>query len=108
MMKSKNILNDEVLNEAIEKMKRGDKETILDGVSSSVPLLVLDSVIYGGKYKVKDLSYIERLKEHLHNSNMTFFGTPLSSFVKATLDVLDVQPYEGTDQYIKNWIDTLR
>ena len=40
MMKSKNILNDEVLNEAIEKMKRGDKETIVYCVSSSVPLLV--------------------------------------------------------------------
>lgn len=108
MMKSKNTLGDEALIETIEKMKHGDKETIISCINSHVPLLVLDSVIYGGKHKVKELSYIEKLKEHLHNSNVAFFGTPLSTYIKAALDVLDVLPYNGDDEYVKNWIEVLR
>lgn len=113
-MKSKNtvtdivIANDDDMANAVEKMEKGDIDTIISCVYSDIPILVLNAIIFGGQHRIKDASFIRRLKEDLIFSDITFFGKKLSDFVEVTLDLLDVQKYKGNDDYIKELINTFR
>lgn len=91
MMKSKNT------DEVIKLMEENNIEAIIFGAESDLPILNLNSVIFGAKYKVSSEKFISLLKEKLIKSEASFFGMSLSKIVTAALDVLGVEKYSGND-----------
>ncbi len=81
-----------------------DKNAIISGISSDVPIVQINAVIAGAQMHLKENTYIDGLKR-LKGSMITFFGMPMSAFVTAALDVLGVEAYNGDDEFIKRLID---
>lgn len=81
------------------------KTMVLKYASSDSPIENLNAVLYGAKYKLSDERFILALHKML-DSDARFFGTPLSSFVQAALDVLGVQKYSGDDDYVMELIQS--
>ena len=84
------ITSDNDISNAINKMENGDIDTIIACANSKIPILVLNAVIFGGKHQVRNKSFIQKLKEDLLFSHITFFGKEFTDYVKNTLDLLDV------------------
>ena len=66
----------------------------------------LNSILFGAKYGVRAERFITRLIDMSTDNATTFFGTPMSSFAKAALDILGVEKYTGDDDYIRIMIDS--
>lgn len=103
MTKSKNMDIDDV-QYIIDRMKEGHIEAVLYGIKSDVPILNFNAVAYGAKYQCHEKEFIDALKNKFINSDITFFGMEMKSFVIAALDVLNVQKYTGNDTFIKQLI----
>lgn len=100
MMKSKDTI------EIIKLMEANNIEAIIFGAKSDLPILNLNAVLYGAKYKVSSEKFISLLKEKLIKSEASFFGVPLSSYIVAALDVLGVEKYSGDDNLIIRLVDS--
>lgn len=98
MMKSSDTKNE------IEKMSQNDLEAIIDGAKSDLPILNLNSVLFGIKFGIKSDEYISLLRDKLIKSESAFFGVPLSNYVYAALDILEIQKYTGIDTVVLNLI----
>ncbi len=103
-MKSVNT-NDNIQN-LINKMAQNDGTAILIGAKSDKPILNLNAVIFGTKFKCKSQDFIDVLKTKLFNSDKSFMGTPLKVFVTAALDILEVKKYNGNDAEIRKLINS--
>lgn len=93
-------------DEMISEMKNNNVDVIISGATSSSPLLNLNAVLYGTKFKIKSKEFTSALKDNLVHSNEKFFGMPLSEIVIAALDVLGVEKYSGTDKLILRLISS--
>ena len=92
------------INTIINNMSNNDLDSIILGVKSDIPVLNLNAVIFGTRFNVKDVDFITALTDDLISSKETFFGNDLSSFVRASLDLLGIQPYNGDDDFTKRLI----
>lgn len=101
MKKSENMNNDIL----ISKMRTGDVETIISCVRSKTPIVVLNSIIFGTINNVSNTDFINQIKA-LTDSDITFFGNPLSAFAVAALHLLKIKEYNGTDRLINDLIDS--
>ena len=88
------------IEEEIKKMSENNYELIISGAQSDIPILNLNAVLFGAKFRLRSPEFISILEDRLINSDCTFFGMPLYNFVCAALDVLDVKKYEGNDDHI--------
>lgn len=97
-MKSVNTNNS--VNSLIARMSTNDMHAVLLGAKSDIPILNLNAVIFGTKFRCTSPEFIELLKTKMLDSSVSFMGTPLESFATAALDILGVQEYNGTDDFI--------
>ena len=100
------VISDEIQN-LIDRMSQNDTEAILLGAKSNIPILNLNSILFGTKFKITEEEFLEVLKTKLLNSDDSFMGTPLKIFAVASLDVLGVQKYTGKDAEICNLINSI-
>lgn len=84
-------------------MEQNDVNAILCGIHSTLPILNLNAIIFGTKFKIKNPDFISEMKNNLIKSNVKFFGTKLSSFVIASLHILGIQKYSGNDTFIRRY-----
>lgn len=101
MMKSKNIAGNKNL---IDEMRNNNLEAIIYGIQSEVPILNLNAIIFGTKFNVTNLEFINRIKDELVNSKVTLFGVELNNYAIASLHLLGVKKYEGNNETIKRII----
>lgn len=102
MKKSKNTnIN---IKEEIYKMSQNDRNAIIYGIRSEIPILNLNAIVFGTKFKYSEPEFIEIMKGNFADSEITFFGNELRKFVSASLHLLGVQEYSGDDLLIKNLI----
>ncbi len=92
------------VKEMIHKMTQNDHDAIISGIHSDIPILNLNAIIYGTRYKYNDPEFIDTMKLRFADSKITFFGMELSEFVSASLHLLGVQEYAGDDLLVKNLI----
>lgn len=89
----------------ISKMRAGDVETIISCVRSQTPIIVLNSIIFGTINGVSNIDFINQVKV-LTDSDVTFFGNPLSAFAVAALHLLKIKEYNGNDRLINDLINS--
>ncbi len=98
-------LEDMNTQELISEMQSQNYDAILYCIKAKLPILNLNAVVFGARYKYKSDDFLRSLVL-LESSPHSFFGMPMSSFVLAALDVLDVRHYDGDDEFIKRIIQS--
>ncbi len=90
----------------IDAMYKGDKETIIEGISSKTQIVVANAVIAGAQQSIKEPKFIAELKNLVNDTEIVLMGIPVSSIATAALDILDIIKYEGDDEYIQSLINS--
>ena len=95
------------LRECLADKSQTEIEMILTQLSGSKsPMERLNAILFGAKYKVKTAQFIDNVSRMAGDEANTFFGTPMSSFATAVLDVLGVKKYTGDDGYILEMVES--
>ena len=89
----------------IDEMHAGNTEEILRNISANVPILVLNAMMAGIRYGVKEASFIEGVRKAEENEAV-LLGVPVCKVATAALHLLNVKPYTGTDQLIMELIES--
>lgn len=89
---------------AIKRMSDNDVQEIINCINSELPILKLNAIMFGTKFKIKKSEFVNALKNISTNSKITFFGVGLSKFALASLHLLKIQEYEGTDDTVNRFI----
>lgn len=92
------------LKHKIEAMYKGDKETILKGISSKTQIMVANAVIAGTQQGITDTVFVDELKKLVSNTEIILMGIPISNIAIAALDILGITKYNGNDEYIESLI----
>lgn len=91
----------------INKMELGNEEAIITGIHSQIPIVNINAIIFGTRYKCKSEDFIQAIKNNFVDSDASFFGgIMLSDFAKASLHILNVTEYDGDREMIKRLIDS--
>ena len=88
----------------IDTMYKGDRETLLKGISSKVQIIVANAVIAGTQQGLTDTVFVDELKKLVSNTEIILMGIPISNIAVAALDILGIIKYDGDDEYIQNLI----
>ena len=95
------------LRECLADKSQAEIETVITLLSESKsPMERLNAILFGAKYKVKTAQFIDNVSRMTSGETNTFFGTPMSSFATAALDVLGVKKYTGDDGYILEMVES--
>lgn len=105
MIKNSNNMNLEIQT-LIDQMADNNACAILKGINSDIPILNLNAIIFGTKYKFNNNDFVNTIKERFVDSNIKFFGTELKCFAIASLHLLNVQKYVGSDRTILRLIES--
>ena len=105
MIKNSNNMNLEIQT-LIDQMADNNACAILKGINSDIPILNLNAIIFGTKYKFNNFEFVNNIKERFVDSNIKFFGTELKCFAIASLHLLNVQKYVGFDRTILRLIES--
>lgn len=92
------------LKYSINAMYKGDRETILKGISSKTQIMVANAVIAGTQQGITDTVFVDELKKLVSNTEIILMGIPISNIAIAALDILGITKYHGDDEYIKSLI----
>ena len=99
-------MNLEKLGNYMETATASEIEEEVFKLSESGGLRRLNSILYGAKYQVRSERFINNVIAMSSDDQTKFFGTPISSFAKAALDILGVKKYTGDDRYIHEMIES--
>ena len=89
----------------INAMHKGDIDAILNGISSPVPVAVLNAILVGTQRNLRDTAFIDGVKK-AGKSQENLLGIPLKSVAAASLHLLNVQEYSGNDSMVLAMIDS--
>jgi len=89
----------------INSMHEGKKESILSGISSDIPIVVLNAILAGTRISLHDKGFLDGVRAAEKNHVDTMLGIPLSKFATASLHLLGIKEYTGTDSVIKKMIE---
>ena len=92
------------LKYSINAMYKGDRETILKGISSKTQIMVVNAVIAGTQQGITDTVFVDELKKLVSNTEIILMGVPISNIAIAALDILGITKYDGDDEYIQSLI----
>lgn len=96
MTKSKNT----DFNAIIDLMASGNEEAIILGINSITPILNMNAIIFGAKFKCTNKIFVDALSNRFIRSPVTLMGNEISQFALAALDVIGIQKYYGNDEFI--------
>lgn len=91
--------------QAIDSMYNGDIAIIKECITSTIPNLVMNSIIAGVKIGLKDKEYIEKLKTNCSNKTV-LMGVCLGDVAEAAFCILTNKPYLGNNLTIKSLINS--
>lgn len=92
-------------NSLIEKMKKGEKQAIIDGLSHSGAIYRMNAISFSSIFNVRDDEVKERIKS-LKDDDITLDGYSVSDFAMAALDLMKIEKYTGGKASVKNLIDS--
>ena len=87
----------------IDEMHNGNRELIIENISSQIPMLVLNAIVAGTKLAIQTPAFLDGLKA-AEKSEVVLLGIPLSNFATAALHLLGRRKYEGNDPIIVSMI----
>ena len=87
----------------INEMHNGSIEIILQGISSTTPLILLNAIIAGTKLGIKEKEFVEGLKKAEQSEEM-LMGVPIKEFASASLEILEIQKYLGDNNRVKEMV----
>ena len=96
----------DTIDTAFKEMVDNNVSALMEGINSNIPILNLNAIIFGTRYKFNNDDFINTIKERFVDSNIKFFGTELKCFAIASLHLLNVQKYVGTDRTILRLIES--
>lgn len=84
-----------------------DKEfdKIMQNISSSNPFLIMNAIIEGTKHNITDKRFINAVKHNKSNEE-TILNIPIRCIAQASLHILNIEQYIGTDNLVKRLIQT--
>lgn len=88
----------------IDKMHNGSIESIMKGISSDIPIVILNAIIAGTRLELKNIVFTEGINKTKRSAEV-LLGVPIRNFAIASLDVLGIEKYLGDDIRIKELID---
>ena len=83
------------VQQRIDEMKNGNISEIKRSISSEIPILIMNSLIFGANNVVDD-DYIKKVKT-MCSDDTALMGFQISSVAKAVLCVLTGTKYSGDD-----------
>jgi len=89
----------------IDDMHKGNVDAIVSGISSPVPIVVLNAILAGTQHHLLNAAFVEGVKR-ASESDETLLGVPLKSFAAASLHLLGEKKYSGKDSAILTMIDS--
>ena len=88
----------------INDMHKGNVDAIMSGISSLVPIVVLNAIVAGTQYNLRNAAFVDGVKQ-ASESDVTLLGVPLKSFAAASLHLLGEEKYSGKDGMVLTMID---
>ncbi len=88
------------------KMISGDKEVIRMGLFSESKYIRMDALIWATYHCITENDIIERIKD-LKKDNDVLSGYTVGNFAVAALENLNLEKYDGNDEYQKSLIKNL-
>lgn len=89
----------------LQRMKKGDKSAILEGLRHSGALFRINGIMNAERYSLKDKEIIDSIL-NLKCDKISFDGYSVSDFAISALDLLNLEKYEGNDVAIKQLIES--
>ena len=89
----------------IERMRNGDREAIMKGLSCQGAIYRMDAIAFASLNNIKDAEIVKRLKE-LKKDDVFLDGYTVGDFAVAALDNLGIEKYIGDDVRMKNLIES--
>ena len=90
-------------NSLIEKMRKGEKQAIIDGLSRSGAIYRMNAISFSSIHKIKDAEVEKRIKA-LKEDDIILDGYSVSDFALAALDLMKVEKYTGDKRSVLNLI----
>ena len=87
----------------IDAMHNGSVAAIVKGVSSSVPLVVMNAILAGTEQDLHDTAFIDGVRR-AGESSAILLNIPLRSVAAASLHLLGAEQYRGQDSMIWSMI----
>lgn len=92
-------------NSLIERMRKGEKQAIIDGLSHSGAIYRMNAIAFSSLSRIKDAEVEKRIQE-LKEDDIILDGYSVSDFALAALDLMKVESYAGNKRSVKNLIDS--
>lgn len=89
----------------INDMHNGNIDAIMNGISSPVPIVVLNAILAGTQRNLHNAAFVDGVKKASQN-NETILGIPIKAFAAASLHLLDEEKYSGKDTVILTMINS--
>jgi hypothetical protein len=91
------------MNETIKKMQSGDISTLKNGFNAKGAIYRVNAIAWATKNNIIDEELIAYIKKSI-NDNTLISGYTVGQFALASLDILNIQKYQGDDISVKNLI----
>lgn len=95
----------ENVQKLIDDMHGGNTDAIINNISSEVPFVVLHAIMSGTKSGLKEPAFLEGVRS-AEASDASLLGIPVSKVATASLHLLDVKKYDGSDIVVKQLIES--
>ena len=89
----------------LEKIKTGDENAILEGVTHKGAIYRINALIYAVRNAVDSEKVKEKIYD-LQNDKVSVDGYKVSDFALAALDLLGIEKYTGINEQIKALIES--
>lgn len=93
------------MNEIIRKMQLGDVSALKRGFDAKGAIYHINAIAWTTKNNIKNAGLISSIKK-LTNDNTLISGYTVGQFALASLDILNIQKYQGDDVSVKNLIES--
>lgn len=87
----------------IDEMRNGNIVEIKNCITSDIPILIMNSILYGAKIGLNDTDYIEEVNKARLNKDV-LMGIEIGTVAEAALYFLTKTKYDGNNDTVKNLI----
>lgn len=92
-------------NSLIERMQRGEKQAIIEGLLHKGAIYRMNAISFSSICKLKDAEVETRIKD-LKDDNIVLDGYSVSDFAHAALELMAVEIYTGNKPAVKELINS--
>ena len=92
-------------NELIAKMKKGDKNAIISGLSHNGAIYRMNAISFSALHNIQDADVKKKITE-LTDDDISLDTYSVSDFAYAALDVMGIALYKGNSDSVKRLIES--